>query len=120
VALSVLPESYSSTDGVNDYKNGLQTANQFINIFPLGDKSIVIIGEQKDLPSDYFTYLVSKFEKCKNLNEYTNILSDLITARLEFWCMSPDLFAKLDKDKLNKYIEFFTQNINSHDFNLHS
>lgn len=119
-ALSVLNASQTAADWVRDFKEWLQTPNQFINIFPIGDSSVVIIGEQSDLHSDFFEYLVDKFWKCSSLEEYKGILSDLITARLEFWCMSPDLFFTLNKEKLNQYIEFFTANINSHNFDLHS
>lgn len=118
--LSVLPKFYTDADGVREYKNWLQLPNQFINIFPLNDKSIVIIGEQADLHSDFFDYLVDKFWKCSSSEEYKEILSDLITARLEFWCMNPSLFSTLSKEKLNGYIDFFTKNVNSHVFDLHS
>lgn len=98
----------------------MQAPYQFLNIFPLGDKSIVLIGEQVDYHSDFFNYLVEQFRSCSSFDGYKAILSDLITARLEFWCMSPKVFSQLKKNKLDKYIDFFTENINSHEFDLHS
>mgnify|MGYP007076179907 CR=1 FL=1 len=120
VALSVLLKNYTDADGIRDYKQWLQLPNQFINIFPLLDKSIVIIGEHKDFHSDFFDFLIKKFSKCSSLEEYQSILSDLITARLEFWCMSPVLFSTLNQKKLNEYIKFYDKNINSHELDLHS
>jgi hypothetical protein len=64
VALSVLMKNYTDADWVRDYEKWLQLPNQFINIFPLGDKSIVIIGEHQKFHSDFFDYLIEKFNSC--------------------------------------------------------
>lgn len=85
----------------------------FINVFPKGDESFVIIGFHKDYPCDW-TINFSKKMKSENKKEIFKELSDLVTLRLEFWSMSKYLFNQIPQIKIAEFKFLFTQNIYNH------
>jgi hypothetical protein len=85
----------------------------FINIFPKTDSSYIIGGYHKKHPCSWTKNFLTKIrvgKKDKILKE----LSDLITLRLEFWAMSPQLFKKIKQEDIEKYRSLFTENVHNH------
>lgn len=89
----------------------------FINVFPRGNDSFVIVGYHKKYPcfwTDRFIKILKTGEKADIFKE----LSDLIALRLEFWAMSISLFDSIDKYELDKLKEVLMENILDHSSRL--
>lgn len=89
----------------------------FVNVIPFHNNTYAILGYHNDYPCNWTTALIEKLatgNKIKILKE----LSDLVVLRLEFWAMSPKLFAQISQEKLAEYKEIFLTYIFSHDEDL--
>ncbi len=91
----------------------LPFSTSFINVFPKGTNTIIIVGYHIKYPCEW------TFNFIKRINNGTKKdvlkeLSDLITLRLEFWAMSPSLFRMIDKKELDKYKSLFIENVLNH------
>jgi hypothetical protein len=63
-----------------------------------------------DLPCHWTQELFSKFKTIRS-PDHLQIISDLITTRFEFWCISPKLRNTLTKNKIDKMIEIWSQEV---------
>lgn len=94
--------------------NGNVTNNPFVtsffNTFPYKDKSYVMITLHKDLKCKWTENLFKKFKNSKN-SEHLKLISDLISTRFEFWCVSPKLKSKFAQEKINQMIEIWSNEV---------
>jgi hypothetical protein len=89
----------------------------FVNVIPFKDSTYVILGYHNDYPCNWTTALIAKLS-AGDKNEIFKELSDLVVLRLEFWVMSPKLFAQIPAHTIEKYKEIFTTHLFSHDEDL--
>jgi hypothetical protein len=89
----------------------------FLNIFPKGSDSFVIVGYHKDYPCLWTDRFVKNMKTGDKLSIFKEI-SDLIVLRLEFWAMSISLFDSINKSDLEKSKEIMTENVTNHDAEL--
>ncbi|MES2515306.1 MAG: hypothetical protein V4580_14230 [Bacteroidota bacterium] len=82
----------------------------FVNLFPYGDKSYLMITISKDFPCNWTENIFNKFQKLKSPN-HLKLISDLITTRFEFWCISPKLRSTLSKLKIDEMIEIWSEEV---------
>jgi len=89
----------------------------FLNIFPKGCDSFVIVGYHKDYPCLWTDRFVKNM-KTGNKPSIFKEISDLIVLRLEFWAMSISLFDSINKSDLEKSKEIMKENVTKHNFEL--
>lgn len=89
----------------------------FINVFPKGENSFVILGYHNDYPCDWTANFSSRL-KVSTKDEIFKELSDLVSLRLEFWAMSIPLFDSIDKNDLEKYKQLVIENVFNHSANM--
>lgn len=88
----------------------LPFTTSIINVFPTNNHSYVIAGyhnEYKDYWLNDFILRIKGGEKTEIFKE----LSDLISTRIEFWCISPKLFKSLLKDKIEYLKKIWEQEV---------
>jgi len=104
-------------------KNGKKLNNPFttsiINIFPYKEKSIVMIAYHKDYKCNWTEELFKKFKSSKD-EETLKLISDLITTRFEFWCISPTLKEQLKKDNILKLFSIWENEVFNFNYNLNT
>ncbi|MFV8391344.1 hypothetical protein [Flavobacterium sp. LB2P6] len=61
-----------------------------LNIFPYKEKSFVMISQHKDYECNWTNNLFNMF-KTGHQNLISKLISDLVSTRFEFWCISPSL-----------------------------
>ncbi|PKP22438.1 MAG: hypothetical protein CVU05_03920 [Bacteroidetes bacterium HGW-Bacteroidetes-21] len=98
-------------------KQNRPLTTSFINIFPKGEESIVIVGYHKGFICKWTMDLLLRL-KNGTRNEVFKELSDLITMRLEFWAMSESLFKKISSDDISLLKDFFRNNVYNHSPNI--
>ncbi len=103
----------SHSDNFNDYP----FVTSFINIFPYEDKSFLMVTLCKDFYCNWTDNLFNKFQNTKSPN-HLKLISDLITTRLEFWCMSPRLKNTLNQNKLKELSLVFNKEVLNFDKNI--
>lgn len=95
-------------------KNGKVINNpfvtSFVNIFPFQDKSYLMITLSKEFPCYWTENLFNKFQDLKHPN-HLKLISDLITTRFEFWCISPQLRNTLSKKKITEMIKIWSDEV---------
>lgn len=96
----------------------------FLNIFPYKDKSYVMIAYHKEFKCNWTNNIFEKIQTSRK-GEYLKIISDLISARLEFWCISPSLKSQIGEQKIDllkdiwvKYLDYYDKEDIKIDFNL--
>jgi len=82
----------------------------FVNLFPYQDKSYLMITLSKDYPCYWTKTLFNKFQNISSPN-HLKLISDLITTRFEFWCISPKLKNTLSKNKITEMIEIWSEEV---------
>lgn len=92
-------------------------ATSFMNIFPKNDNTYVIGGYHKKKPCSWTKNFLTKVRVSKK-DKIFKELSDLITLRLEFWAMSPQLFKKIKQKDIEEYKLLFTKNVHNHNLYL--
>lgn len=102
----------------NDYdkwkeKREMPFATSFINVFPKGNISYVIIGYHKDYPCNWTKEFASRLKSISN-EEIKKELSDLIVLRLEFWAMSKKLFETIDEKDIEEFKRLEIKNVFNH------
>lgn len=106
---------------VNDNESTLESkipfVTSFLNVFPKGSCTYIIVGYHKDYPCKWTEKFVNKIKKSNN-KEILKELSDLVTLRLEFWALSIPLYEKIDKLEIKKYQEFVMRNVFNHSENM--
>lgn len=106
-------EKDANFDSYEEYKKKnlrKKNATTFVNIFPSSLNSVWIVGEHKEYPSSYTKELLK--------SNWQKILTDLIVLRMEYWCMSEQLYQERIFPKLKEIKAVFSQNVLNHDFNL--
>ncbi|MDP4284347.1 MAG: hypothetical protein Q8891_07990 [Bacteroidota bacterium] len=87
------------------------------NTFPVKDYSYVIIGFCKNFENKWANEMKALFEN-SSTKTILKALSDLVSARCEFWCMSEKLFLSILKKIREEYKVFFMQNVLDHNKDL--
>jgi hypothetical protein len=82
----------------------------FVNIFPYQDKSYLMITLSKEFPCYWTENLFNSFQSLKSPN-HLKLISDLITTRFEFWCISPQLRNTLSKNKITEMIKIWSDEV---------
>lgn len=82
----------------------------FVNIFPYQDKSYFMITLSKEFPCYWTENLFNIFQGLKPPN-HLKLISDLITTRFEFWCISPQLRNTLSKKKITEMIKIWSDEV---------
>ncbi|AOC96285.1 hypothetical protein BB050_03196 [Flavobacterium anhuiense] len=118
----------SSPINIIDSENSLSRTNlngerinpfttSIINIFPYKDKSYVLIAFHADYICKWSEIL---FEKIINSDDaqIKKIISDLISTRIEFWCISPELYNTLDEKKKKELFTIWEKEAFNHSWNI--
>ena len=82
----------------------------FVNLFPYQDKSYLMITLSKDFPCYWTENLFNEFRNLKH-QKHLKLISDLITTRFEFWCISPKLKNTLSKNKITEMIDIWSDEV---------
>lgn len=106
-----IPEENNYEKWRNNKKIPFTTS--FINVFPKGSSSYVIVGFHKEFPCQWTINLIEKIKK-SNKKEILKELSDLVSLRLEFWALSLTLFDKIDKEEIKIYEKLIEENVFNH------
>jgi hypothetical protein len=85
----------------------------FLNIFPKGSNCYVVAGYHNDYKCNWTKKFIAKMNAGKK-NIVLKEISDLLTFRLEFWTMSPELFNRISKRNLVEFKRLFTENVFDH------
>jgi hypothetical protein len=88
-----------------------------LNIFPIEDKTLVFMAQHPNYLCNWSSDLINKFSNQKKSN-YKKIISDLITTRFEFWCISPKLYESIKREKVKELLEIWESEVLNHDFNI--
>ncbi len=117
--LNIADESNSLTKTHDTNGNIINNpfVTSFLNVFPFGDKSYVMITISKDYPCYWTENLFIKFQSIKHPN-HLKLISDLITTRFEFWCISPKLRDCLSKDKVDEMMKIWGEEVLNFEANL--
>lgn len=91
----------------------LPFTTSFLNVFPKGLSTYIIVGFHKEFPCQWTMKFIDKLKKSTR-KEILKELSDLVTLRLEFWALSIPLFDKIDKSELSKYQKLIEENVFNH------
>ncbi len=94
--------------------NGNVTNNPFVtslfNTFPFKDKSFVMITLHKNYKCNWTETLFNEFKNSKD-SKHLKLISDLISTRFEFWCISPRLKNTFAQKKINQMIEIWSDEV---------
>ena len=88
-----------------------------LNIFPLEHQSIVITATHRDYRCSWTEELFSRFNITSG-DSHLKLISDLITLRVEFWCISPRLKNEIGSQKFKEMIDIWTQEVLNFDNNI--
>lgn len=106
-----IPEDGNYDEWKKNHK--LPFVTSFLNVFPKGSSTYIIVGYHKEYPCNWTRKFINKL-KCSTRDEILKELSDLVTLRLEFWALSIPLFEKIDKSELKRYHELIKENVWNH------
>jgi len=123
--LTIKNENESDADILDEngnFVNKIITTN-ILNIFPIKNKTLVLLAQHPKYPCDWSSDLINELKNSEKTN-YKKIISDIISTRAEFWCISPKLYESINKKKKERLLEIwknevlnFSSNINN-DFNF--
>lgn len=91
----------------------------FINLFPFKDKSYLMVSLNREFKCNWTEKLFNKLKNTKEPN-HLKIISDLITTRAEFWCISPKLRNHLNNDKIEKMFDIWKQETFNFQSDIHT
>lgn len=77
-------------------------ATTILNFFPFREDSYFILCTHNKYKCFWGDEL---FRKLENIEDYDKILSDLITYRLDFWAIAPEIFENISKSKIKEFIK---------------
>lgn len=89
-------------------------STSFLNIFPKNNSTYIIGGFHQDFKCSWTNQFLVKMRSSKK-DKIFKELSDLVTMRLEFWAMSPNLFKKIPSQAIEAYKMLFAENVFNHD-----
>jgi len=113
--LNIYDSDNELSHAYNDDDNPFVTS--FINIFPYKDKSFLMVTLSNDFYCNWTDNLFDKFQNIRSPN-HLKLISDLITTRLEFWCISPRLKNSLNQNKLKELTQIFYNEVLNFDKNI--
>lgn len=110
--LNIYDENNELTETHDHFGNVVNNpfVTSVVNLFPYRDKSYIMTSIYHDLPCYWTQDLFSKFKTIRS-PDHLQLISDLITTRFEFWCISPNLRKTLTKSKIDKMIEIWSQEV---------
>lgn len=80
------------------YKNDIYVTS-VVNIFPYENKSYFLIATNKDYECKWTLNIFKKFKDCTKTDRL-KMISDFLSTRFEFWCISPQLKKIIGDTKL--------------------
>lgn len=95
--------------GTKDLSNWKIVNTSFLNVFPFHDKLVIIAGYHKKYPCPWIKELIERLS-INNLEAIKKILSELITFKLDYWCMSPSLWENIGIENQNKFKLLYSEN----------
>ena len=112
-----VPMNIEDKNNKKSSDNKIPFVTSFLNVFPKGDSSYIIIGYHNDYKcfwTDSFVNRIKNRTKAQIFKE----LSDLISIRLEFWAMSISLFESINKEEIEKLKKIIMENTFDHSSEL--
>lgn len=88
-----------------------------LNIFPYKEKSFVMIAQHKDFECNWTNKVFNIFQT-GNQKIILKLISDLVTTRFEFWCISPTLKESIEKEKLTELFKIWESEVLNFDFEI--
>lgn len=88
-----------------------------VSIFPFGNKSYLMTTLSKAFPCRWTENLFTEFHALKSPN-HLKLISDLISTRFEFWCISPKLKNSLNKEKVDEMIKIWSNEVLNFDSDI--
>lgn len=83
--------------------------NCFINVIPQKEKLIIITGYHKDHYDDWILNYINSWQDL-SYELLQRKLTDLITTRVETWCLSEKLMTKIDKQSIELFKAYWNEN----------
>lgn len=80
----------------------------FINLIPQANSLFLIIGYHKNYVNNWILDYISKWKN--NNNKISELITDLVSTKVETWAISPHYFKKINKDSLKKFKNYWEQN----------
>ena len=115
--LNIYDKNNFLTETHNDFGEVLNNpfVTSFLNIFPFNNKSYVMISIHNNFKCNWTIELFDKFQNIKS-TEHLKLISDLITTRIEFWCISPKLKQNISTEKINELIQIWSKEVLNFDY----
>jgi hypothetical protein len=88
-----------------------------LNYFPYIGKSYIILATHKAFPCYWTKRLI---ENLKNTSSIDKIISDILTYRLEFWGISPDLYESIPEAKKIQFMRESEKNYDNFNFDINT
>jgi hypothetical protein len=84
----------------------------FISLLTFDNSLFVIIGNHKDKSKPWIDNYIKSWS---NFNQQESIkeISNLLSTRIETWCMSVSLYNSIKEEKRNKFLEYWNKNYNN-------
>jgi hypothetical protein len=83
----------------------------FVNVFPYRDKTVIIFGYSKEFSDDWIVEYVNSWGDLSEVNLGFK-LTDLITARMNSWTLSPDLYDIIPAKKKDEFLQYWNIHMN--------
>lgn len=102
------------------FENNKEQSNyvtSIFNVFPYQQYSYLLIAQHKDFKCIWSENLICNFKK-SNEDQKLKIISDLISLRSEFWCISPQLYKQIGNIQFEKLFRLWKENITNHNYDL--
>ena len=90
-------------------------ASNILNCFPYQGKSHLIVSMHKDYPCRWATQLANSISNRANTSK---ILSDILTYRLEFWGIQPELYESIPKEKIATFMKESEDYYDNYNFDI--
>lgn len=109
------PLTYTHDDNLNILNEIYVTS--IVNIFPYNDKSYYLIATNKDYECKW---TLEKFQLFKSNDKKfrLKVISDFLSTRFEFWCISPKLQRKLGSQKISELCKIWQSEVLNFDENI--
>lgn len=88
-----------------------------LNYFPYRGNSILIAAHHRKYPCNWTRSLVTRLREGKNIDK---IISDILTYRLEFWGIAPELYESIPEKGKRMFVAEAHDHIHNHSINIKS
>ena len=88
-----------------------------LNYFPYKGKSYIILATHKAFPCNWTQQLIAKLKTGNNIDK---VISDIITYRLEFWGISPELYELIPESKRVRFMRESEEHYDNFNFDINS